>query len=96
MCCAQEIREVIGELNPVLRGWGGYFRTGNVSDKFNQVDCYVRERLLKLLVRRSQCRWRTGTHPFRSSDRPHRHLVEDHGLYRLQGNLCYPGGTHVT
>ncbi|MGW2375903.1 group II intron maturase-specific domain-containing protein, partial [Kitasatospora sp. NPDC001683] len=24
-----DIREVIAELNPILRGWGAYFRTGN-------------------------------------------------------------------
>ena len=34
----KDIREVIGELNPVLRGWGNYFRTGNASGKFNQMD----------------------------------------------------------
>ena len=45
----QDIREVIGKLNPVLRGWGGYFRTGNASGKFNAIDRYVRERLVRLL-----------------------------------------------
>ena len=40
-----DIREVIRELNPVLRGWGGYFRTGNASGKFNEVDSYVHQRL---------------------------------------------------
>ena len=33
-----EIRDVIADLNPVLRGWGNYFRTGNAADKFRQVD----------------------------------------------------------
>ena len=36
---------VIAELNPVLRGWGNYFRTGNAAEKFNQVDDYVWRRL---------------------------------------------------
>ena len=27
----KDIREVIEDLNPVLRGWGNYFRTGNAS-----------------------------------------------------------------
>jgi group II intron reverse transcriptase/maturase len=90
-----DIREVIGELNPVLRGWGGYFRTGNASGKFNQVDAYVRQRLLKLLARRGQRRWRPGGQPFRTSDWPHRRLVEEHGLYQLLGTIRYPGGTHA-
>jgi len=30
----QDIREVIADLNPVLRGWGNYFRTGNAAVKF--------------------------------------------------------------
>ncbi len=37
--------EVVAQLNPVLRGWGNYFRWGNSSRKFVQVDSYVQERL---------------------------------------------------
>ena len=40
-----DIREVIADLNPLLRGWGNYFRTGNAADKFRQVDDYVVWRL---------------------------------------------------
>lgn len=90
-----DIREVIRELNPVLRGWGGYFRTGNASGKFNAVDAYVRERLLRLLACRSQRRCRTGNRPFTPTEWPHRRLVEEHGLYQLLGTIRYPGGTHV-
>ncbi len=35
-------------LNPVLRGWGAYFRMGNSTRKFAQVDNYVRLRLARL------------------------------------------------
>ena len=28
---------MIAELNPILRGWGNYFRTGDAADKFTQV-----------------------------------------------------------
>jgi RNA-directed DNA polymerase len=91
-----DIREVIGELNPVLRGWGGYFRTGNASGKFNQVDAYVRERLIRLLARRGgQRRWRPGGRPFNPKEWPHRRLVQEHGLYQLLGTIRYPGGTHA-
>ena len=92
----KDIREVIRVLNPVLRGWGGYFRTGNASDKFNQIDRYVRERLLRLLAHRGgQRRWKPGGRPFRHSDWPHRRFVTDHGLYQLLGTIRYPGGVHA-
>lgn len=91
-----DIREVIGALNPVLRGWGGYFRTGNASGQFNQVDAYVRERLLSLLARRGgQRRWRPGGRPFHPKEWPHCRLVQEHGLYQLLGTIRYPGGTHA-
>jgi hypothetical protein len=92
----KDIREVIGKLNPVLRGWGGYFRTGNASGKLNAIDSYVRERLLRLLVRRGgQRRWRPGSRPFNPREWPHRRLVEEHGLYQLLGTIRYPGGAHA-
>ena len=28
---SQDLRDIIAELNPVLRGWGNYFRTGNAA-----------------------------------------------------------------
>ena len=30
--CHADIRDVIADLNPVLRGWGNYFRTGNAAN----------------------------------------------------------------
>jgi RNA-directed DNA polymerase len=92
----KDIREVIRVLNPVLRGWGGYFRTGNASDKFNQLDRYVRQRLLRLLAQRGgHRRWKPGGRPFRPSDWPHRRFVTEHGLYQLLGTIRYPGGAHA-
>ena len=91
-----DIRAAIRELNPVLRGWGGYFRTGNASGKFYAIDSYVHERLIRLLRRRGgQRRWRPGGRPFNPRDWPHRRLVEDHGLYQLLGTIRYPGGAHA-
>lgn len=91
-----DIRDVIRDLNPVLRGWGGYFRTGNASSCFNRVDSYVRQRLLRLLERRgNQRRRRVGGRPFRGKDWPHRRLVTDHGLYQLLGTIRYPGTSHA-
>lgn len=49
--CHADIRAVIASLNPVLRGWGNYFRTGNAAKCFNQIDSYVWRRLVGLLVK---------------------------------------------
>ena len=35
----------VEDLNPVLRGWGNYFRYGNSAAKFVRIDAYVNERL---------------------------------------------------
>ena len=39
------LEQVVAGLNPVLRGWGGYFRYGNSAAKFSRIDGYVNERL---------------------------------------------------
>jgi group II intron reverse transcriptase/maturase len=92
----KDIREVIRVLNPVLRGWGGYFRTGNASDKFNQLDSYVRMRLLGLMTKRGgQRRWQPSGRPFHPREWPHGRFVAAHGLYQLLGTIRYPGGAHA-
>ena len=35
VCAAWPLDDVVADLNPVLRGWGNYFRRGNSSRKFN-------------------------------------------------------------
>ena len=40
-----DLASVVENLNPVLRGWGNYFRTGNSARQFSLVDSYVHERL---------------------------------------------------
>jgi len=44
----RSLDRVVSDLNPVLRGWGAYFRYGNSSRKFAAIDGYVHERLAKL------------------------------------------------
>ena len=41
----QDVKQIIAELNPVLRGWGNYFRTGNAGREFNKMDGFVCRRL---------------------------------------------------
>jgi hypothetical protein len=49
---------LVAELNPVLRGWGNYFRWGNSSRKFSQIDSYVQERLALFDSKKRQKRGR--------------------------------------
>ena len=51
--CHADLRKVIADLNPILRGWGAYFGTGNAARSFNQIDTYVYERLHDLHVKRA-------------------------------------------
>ncbi len=46
----RDIRQVIEVLNPAIRGWGNYFRTGNASAKFNAIDRFVHRRLVVLMA----------------------------------------------
>lgn len=74
------LTEAIRRVNPVLRGWGNYFRYGNSSEQFDKVDRYVWWRL----------RWRYYVeHNKRRRgmrDFP-RDLYGEHGLYRLRGTV---------
>jgi RNA-directed DNA polymerase len=84
-CGVKDIREIIQELNPVLRGWGNYFRTGNAADKFRQVDDYVVKRLRGLLVKKSGRNLRAG-----QANRWTESWFNGLGLYRLRGTIRYP------
>ncbi len=90
----RDIREVIQDLNPLLRGWSNYFRTGNASQKFQQIDRYVTQRLVRLLATRRHRNWKRR--PFYMKDWPHSRFVEEHGLYKLLGTIRYPGAAHAT
>lgn len=45
---SRDLHHVVADLNPVLRGWGAYFRHGNSAKKFTAVDGYVHQRMAKL------------------------------------------------
>jgi RNA-directed DNA polymerase len=82
----RDIREVIADINPILRGWGNYFRTGNAAQKFIQIDYYVVGRLRGLLVKRYGRNLRPGQTAAWT-----REWFETQGLYRLRGTVRYPG-----
>ncbi len=48
----KDVKQIIATLNPVLRGWGNYFRSGNAERKFDQLDSYVYYRLAQWMGRR--------------------------------------------
>ena len=83
--CHADLRDVIAQLNPVLRGWGSYFRTGNAAQRFIQLDTYVWRRLRALRVKRKGRNLRAGE--FR---RWTRESFYNLGLYRLRGTVRYP------
>ena len=84
--CHADLREVIAQINPILRGWGAYFRTGNAATKFRQVDGYVRQRLVALKVKQK------GRHLKPSEVRRWRrdYFHQGFGLVRLGGTIQYP------
>lgn len=73
---------VVAELNPVLRGWGAYYRYGNSSRKFNTVDSYVHERLAKLASVKHGISGRNWTTRFTYG------WLSDLGIYRLTGTVA--------
>jgi RNA-directed DNA polymerase len=81
----KDVRLLIARMNPVLRGWGEYFRTGNAAKKFNQLDTYVWRRLMRFLIRRKGRNLKPG-----EVERWDRNFFYSHGLHRLGGTVKYP------
>jgi RNA-directed DNA polymerase len=78
-----DVKQIIAKLNPVLRGWGNYFRTGTSSREFLKMDSFVYTRLVRWLYRRGgQRKGRGGRW---TSEQLH-----GMGLYRLRGTVRYP------
>jgi RNA-directed DNA polymerase len=81
----RDVRDIIKTLNPVLRGWGNYFRTGNAADKFNSVDTYVYRRLKGWMLKRRGRNLRAGQ---ATAWKPE--WFWDQGLHRMLGTVRYP------
>jgi group II intron reverse transcriptase/maturase len=78
----QDVKELIAELNPVLRGWGNYFRSGTCSREFHKIDDFVYDRMARWFYRRGG--QRSARRPPWTSQQLH-----DMGLYRLRGTVRY-------
>jgi group II intron reverse transcriptase/maturase len=79
----KDVKQIIAELTPVLRGWGNYFRTGNADREFNQMDYFVVQRLRRWQRRRGGQRVSKRA-PFTGDQ------LYEMGLHRLQGTVKYP------
>ena len=86
----KDIREVIAVLNPVLRGWGNYYRTGNAGIKFVQLDRHVAWRLKRVMIKRQGRNLRAG-----QAEQWTRQWLVDLGLHQLMGTIRYPGSAQA-
>jgi len=76
-------RVVVQEVNAFLRGWGEYFRHGNSTQQFRQLDAYVMHRVACFIARKHRVRtWRRGWVDLLG-------LQMGSGIYRLVGTVCY-------
>lgn len=83
--CHADLREIIADLNPVLRGWGNYFCTGNAARQFISLDGFVVRRLRALRLKRKGRNLRPGEVVGWT-----REYFENLGLHRLRGTIRYP------
>lgn len=72
--------QIVGELNPVIRGWRNYFKYGMSKKIFWELDCWIEDRLRAYKVRR----WGLKSH----LKMPHR-IFEAMGLVTLNETF-YP------
>jgi RNA-directed DNA polymerase len=83
---ALPVEEIVKELNPILRGWGAYFRRFGNGDQMTQIDRYVQLRLALFV---SKKRRRRGISPWQvCRDKAWRDSL---GLYELSAPLAAGG-----
>jgi len=81
---AKDVKEIIASVNPVLREWGNYFRTGTADREFVRIDWYVHGRITRWMLRRCGQRAR-----YRLSEWPLDRLLAM-GLHQLRTTVRYP------
>ncbi len=79
----KDVKQIVAELTPVLRGWGNYFRTGNADREFNKMDYFVVTSLRRWQYRRGGQR-ATKREPLTGE------LLYGMGLHKLMGTVKYP------
>jgi RNA-directed DNA polymerase len=69
------LQELIDRINPVIRGWGNFYRKAHVRLLFNRLDRWIERRIYSFLAKRwRNTMWRRY---------PTGRLVEEYGLVRL-------------
>ena len=69
------LKELIDRINPVIRGWGTYFRKAHVRLLFNKLDRWIERRIYSFLAKRwRNTMWRKY---------PTKRLIGAYGLVRL-------------
>jgi hypothetical protein len=86
---SRPVSMVVEDLNPVLRGWGNYFRWGNSTRKFAAIDSYVHQRLAILASNKKGRRGRNWKKRFTYS------WVRSLGIHRLGGTIRYYRTAHA-
>jgi RNA-directed DNA polymerase len=85
------LQEKIRAINPILRGWGQYFRISNAHRHFKKIDSYVHTKLVNFLRRKHKRRGRG----FRDCPAS---FLQKAGLYQLHGTIVrisrMPHGKH--
>ena len=77
------LNEIVKLINPIIRGWMNYFKFGNSSKVFNNIDSFVQERLALWWSKKRQKsgrRWKTD------------YTYEEHqksGVVKMSGNIVY-------
>lgn len=69
------LQELVDRINPVIRGWGNFYRKAHVRLLFNRLDRWIERRIYSFLAKRwRNTMWRRY---------PTGRLVEEYGLVRL-------------
>lgn len=58
-----KLSKIIANLNPVIRGWGNYFRYGQTKRRFEDLDGWIRMRLRSFLLKKKAIPSRNWRYP---------------------------------
>lgn len=83
------IGQLVTKLNPILRGWANYFRSGNASRQFAQMESYLWMRLMRF-----ECKRRKRRAPY-AHPKYDQAWYQSLGLERLIGTTQYPNPSPV-
>lgn len=77
----KKLKTVVEGLNPVIRGWGNYFRCGDVKKRYQGLDGWIRMRLRSFLEKKKAVY---------QNQRIHNYKLKSQGLISLQELLPVP------